>query len=293
MIFLLFGILTIFLLCPELVAEGGKNGLVLWATILVPSLLPFSLFVSLLRKKLADSPSRYLILIAGLLSGYPMGAKIAGDMYQEGSLSYRKATFFSGFTNNPSPMFVLIFVAGTNLGLTTQKYLFYALLLLSSCLGSFLYSFFLLPSGKIPPQRTLSQNSTASGKNLLDELDNEISSAAELLIKIGGYIMLFSIITTLIQHCPFLPHHLQLFLCSILEVTTGTVQIADSFLPQHTKIILSLVATTFGGLSSIAQTNGVLQHTGLSSHHYIIIKMLSAILAFLLALLFFGSRNLF
>lgn len=110
MLILCFIFLALLLVFPETAAEGGRNGLILWATVLVPSLLPFSILTSLLRKKLQGSRLSYLLLTAGILSGYPIGAKIAGDLYNDGSLTKKQAVFFAGAINNPSPMFVIFFV---------------------------------------------------------------------------------------------------------------------------------------------------------------------------------------
>lgn len=296
MLILFFILLFILLLFPEAAADGSKNGLVLWATVLVPSLLPFSILTSLVRKYMQGKPFHYLLLAAGVLSGYPIGAKIAGELYTDGVLSKKKALFFAGFTNNPSPMFVIFFVAGNMLHLSEGKYTFYLLLLVSSLLGSLTFTFFtrekkdgirlsknntlypcsISPSGSCPgPPLSLSK-----------VIDTEISASALLLIKIGGYIMLFSIITALIQKVPYLPASLRTVFCGLLEITTGNVMIAQAILPHSIKIILSLAATTFGGLSAAAQTNSVLQKTGLPVFQYVLIKLISSLYAALLAFLF-------
>nr|MBP3598203.1 hypothetical protein [Eubacterium sp.] len=285
--FILFILLAILLLCPEIATEGSKNGLILWGTILVPSLLPFSVLTSLLRTRVQGTPYKYLLLLAGILSGYPIGAKISGELYLDGSLSRRQATFFAGFTNNPSPMFILFFIADNLLSLENERYLFFFLVLLSSFLGSFLFVLCFLQKEKKKASLPTHSMSIIQQKNLLQQMDIEITNSALLLLKIGGYIMLFSIITALFQAIPHLPESLQLLFCSLLEITTGTTNLALYGFSETTKITLSLAATTFGGLSAAAQTNGVLQKTGLSILHYIAIKVLSSIFALLLGVLFF------
>ena len=94
--------------------------------------------------------------------------------------------------------------------------------------------------------------------------------------------MLFSLFTALIRSVSFLPERLVVFLCGILEITTGSALIAEAPLIHSTKIILTLAATTFGGLSAVAQTYSVLRNTGLSIIHYIGIKGLSSLFALLL-----------
>lgn len=288
MLILCFVFLLILLLFPEIAAEGSKNGLILWATVLVPSLLPFSILTSLIRHYMKGRPFHYLLLAAGILSGYPIGAKIAGELYKDGSLSWKKALFFAGFTNNPSPMFVIFFVAGNMLHMGSGKYLFYVLVLLSSLLGSLCFILFTKKTAhgksELPnrpaPERT--EPKTFSGV-----IDAEISSSALLLIKIGGYIMLFSIFTTLLRRLPVIPYYAKLLLGSIAEITTGDAMIAEAPFAPSTKIILSLAATAFGGLSAAAQTNSVLQNTGLPLSRYLIMKLLAGMFALLLGLIIF------
>ncbi len=284
---LLFLLLIILLLCPETATQGSKQGLLLWGTILVPSLLPFSLLTSLLRTRVQGTPYKYLLLVAGILSGYPIGAKIAGELYAEGSLSWSQATFFAGFTNNPSPMFILFFVAENLLSLGENRYQFFFLVLLSSFLGSLIFVLFFLRSSKEKHSTPSHPQALSHVPNLLEQLDEEIINTALLMLKIGGYIMLFSIITTFLQSVTFLPPSIRLFLCGIIEITTGATQISTSGLPLTTKITLTLAFTTFGGLSAIAQTNSVLQKTGLSMLHYIAIKGLNGLIALFLGFLFF------
>lgn len=294
MLILFFVLLFILLLFPGTAAEGGKNGLILWATVLVPSLLPFSVLTSLIRTYMQGKPFKYLLIAAGILSGYPIGAKIAAELYRDGALSYKEALFFAGSANNPSPMFVIFFVAGNLLHLSSGRYVFYLLVLLSALLGSLVFICFApcLKNSR-PEEETKSGEGRrssafvpASPISFSKTIDAEISSSLFLLLKIGGYVMLFSVFAALIKNLSFLPAAFKLPFCGLLEITTGNAVICQSALSDSLKKILSLAATTFGGLSAAAQTNSVLQKTGLSISHYILMKLLSSIFAILLAALF-------
>jgi hypothetical protein len=48
------------------------------------------------------------------------------------------------------------------------------------------------------------------------------------------------------------------------------------------KIVLTTVLASFGGLSGMAQTKSVLGDSGLSIKSYFIVKLLNAVIAFLL-----------
>ena len=287
MLFFLFFILAFLLLFPDTVCSGAKDGLFLWATVVLPSLFPFCLCTSLIRTYTNGSFSKYLLLFAGILSGYPIGAKLSGELYQKGVLSYRNAVFFSGFTNNASPMFVIYFVGSSLLHLGNERYLFYLLLLLSSFLGSFCIRLVLCRSSK--DRHTLPVNATkkesADSLSLFDRFDLELNHSAELLIKIGAYILVFSVLTSFLKQMVFFGTLPTAFLCGILEITTGNHLICQ-FLPDSIlKTALSLAITSFGGLCALAQTNSVIQKNGLSIFWYTIAKLLSAVFAFFLGLL--------
>lgn len=181
-------------------------------------------------------------------------------------------------------MFVIFFVGENLLHLGAAKYPFYLLVLLSSFLGSIC---FCLLTAKFPHKRN-SRTLPPSPPAVTDSapfsriIDEEIASSALLMLKIGGYIMLFSIFTAFMQRISFVPEPLRLLACGVLEITTGTTMLAQAPLSASMKIILSLAATAFGGLSATAQTNSVLQNTGLSLSHYLIMKLLGSFFALLL-----------
>ena len=287
MLFFLFFILMFLLFFPNTVCSGAKDGLFLWATVVLPSLFPFCLCTSLIRAYTNGNASKYFLLFAGILSGYPIGAKLSGELYQKGELTRQTAIFFSAFTNNASPMFVIFFVGNTLLHLGKKCYIFYLLLLLSSFLGSFfiwILNRYINQSKASFPKMPLKKESE-NKLSLFQQFDYELNNSAELLIKIGGYILVFSILTSFLKELKRIPPFLSTFLCGILEITTGNHLLCQNMADSPQKTALSLAITTFGGLCAFAQTNSVIQKNGLSLSCYLCSKLLSAIFAFFLALL--------
>ena len=97
-IFFYICLLFFLLFHPKEALTGVKNGLGLWLNIMIPTLLPFLILTGALlktgniRKLLKPSaffwktffglsPAGAYVLILGLLCGYPMGAKLAHDLY--------------------------------------------------------------------------------------------------------------------------------------------------------------------------------------------------------------------
>ena len=121
--------------------------------------------------------------------------------------------------------------------------------------------------------------------SLFDQFDLELNHSAELLIKIGCYILVFSVLTSFLKQTVFFGPLPTSLLCGILEITTGNHLLCQSLADSPIKTALSLAITSFGGLCAMAQTNSVIQKNGLSIFWYAGSKLFSGFFAFFLCLL--------
>ena len=104
--------------------RAATNGLTLWATCVVPSLFPFFVITNLLSHtkvvdfigKLLDRFMRPIFnvpgiggfaFVMGLISGYPVGAKIVSDFRENGAITKDEGERMLAFTNNSGPLFIL------------------------------------------------------------------------------------------------------------------------------------------------------------------------------------------
>ena len=118
---------------PEAASEGVRTGLRLCAGTVIPSLFPFFVVISLLLQLgLADALQGVcgpvmgplfhmrgacaLPLLAGLLGGYPSGARTAAGMYAQGRLTREEAETLLGFCDNCGPGFLLGYAGAAVLG---------------------------------------------------------------------------------------------------------------------------------------------------------------------------------
>ncbi|MCL2342171.1 MAG: hypothetical protein FWC53_03910 [Firmicutes bacterium] len=102
----------------------AKNGLLLWANSVVPSLLPFFIAANLLSYtevipllgKLLNKFMRPLFnvpgegafaFIMGIVSGYPAGAGIVSDFKKQGVCTAAECERLISFTNNSGPLFIV------------------------------------------------------------------------------------------------------------------------------------------------------------------------------------------
>lgn len=104
--------------------SATKNGLLLWANSVVPALLPFFIATELLSHtsivtSIGKLLNKYMkpifnvpgigayAFIMGIISGYPVGAKIVTEFRNNGMCSKAEAERLLAFTNNSGPLFII------------------------------------------------------------------------------------------------------------------------------------------------------------------------------------------
>lgn len=302
----LLAFLASILLFPSLAFAGAKNGLLLWWDTLLPTLLPFMiisgliirlritkalshLFYPLFRNLLPISQEGSYPIFIGFLAGYPVGAKTTADLLDQKSISLQEGQLLCSLTNNASPMFVLSYIAGAKL--LSPKLGIWLLLILysSSYLSTLLWH---MMSDKVVKNKTSTITaSTLNSKQTMPVfefamIDDSILSAFEVVTKVGGYVVLFSVLASFLGALPIGNRVLIACLSGVLEITTGIQNISVLSLPLNIKVILIATVTAFGGFSGFAQTKSVINQTSLSSSSYIITKLISAAIAFCLSTFF-------
>ena len=280
------------LLAPEEAFQAASDGLLLWFYTILPSLLPFIILSNFLisTKKIPALLHRFsnffsivmglstygaYTMILGLFCGYPMGAKVTGDLYREKLINIQEASYLLTFTNNPSPMFISSFLLGKIL----QKPKLYLQTLLILYLAVFCTSFlFRLYYHRFENYAVLSATTSAeSTNNYFSLMDFSIMNGFETITKLGGYIILFSIVASLLQHIETPVSVFQDFLPGIIELSTGVVEISKTSYAFSIKYIAILMCISFGSISTILQTKGMLFGTPLSLKPYIIGKIIHTI----------------
>ncbi len=301
-------IIMVLLLCfPKLSLEGARKGLLLWYQTVLPTLLPFMICTNLImamngvtylmapiapifRLLFGLSKNGCFILFNGILCGYPMGAKTCSDFLDQGCISAVEAKSLYAVSNFPSPMFLAGYVmskagqaAGGNFVLPFWK-------LAISIYFPIIPIFFLA-------RNIYGRSDTFARSNLNKEttwlpglpFDETLMSSIELMVKIGGYLMIFSILSQFMQK--LLPSGaITVLLIAITEMTTG-IDLAANLVPGFKGILIMLAAATFGGFSGVFQVKSVTKNVGLSIRHYILWKFIHSLTACLL--LAFMERRLF
>jgi len=282
MIFCSLLLLILLLFFPEIAMTGSRYGATLWLTQLIPTLLPFFIAIRLFSTCMPHLSAKRPFLLLGLLCGYPAGASLVTEQYNKGLISKRQAYFFLGSVNNPSPMFVLVFCGQTVLAISkTEATFLFLFLLLTSFLGSGI--FFLLNRSKntkfISLDSSSSPKTTSNPSTISEKIDAIILDSFTLIVKIGGYVILFSILGQFLISILPKDSILSILFTGFLEITSGVSYLKHSPLSFELKKVLILVILSFGGLSATAQTGSVLTQSKLSLFPYVVNKGLNSLLA--------------
>ena len=294
-------LLLYMLLFPKKVLADSLAGLDLWFHTVLPSLLPCMILSNVLiganvvsqlmrpfsgffRHVLGLSPEGGYAWLLGLFCGFPMGARLTGDMYRQHRISREEAVYLLTFANQSSPMFLSTYIVLHGLGDSTLTLpvfvIFYASAFLTSLVFRIRSRRFGLPPSK--PKKEVPEQ-TSYG-NLLD---TSIMNGFEIITRLGGYIILFSILAGIVLQLPAPLRTAAPFLSGLTEITTGIHTISGTTLPLQVKFTAIVCCTAFGGFSTVAQTSCMLNGTGLSIFTYLKGKLVNAAVAGLLCLFVF------
>lgn len=275
-------LLFLFLLYPQYTTEGARYGLLLWYNSVVPALFPFMVLSNLivhagglfslmmpvykiLHPFFPVSPAGCYVLLTGLLCGCPMGAKTCSDFVSDGTLTREEARFLLAVCSHPSLMFILGYVYPFY-----SEYIASWQLLLCVYLPIIILAFMAKIVYRVPSAATGISNLAAMAPNTKSPVsspsaDESILSAVEILCKIGGYLMLFSIMILFIRNTEWIPDPIRLTLIGSMEMTTAVRELASSLKFPYA-FPASMAALNFCGFSGLFQIRSVLNEkkTGLS-----------------------------
>lgn len=294
----LFAAMLIF---PQAVFSGAEEGLLLWFQIIFPTLFPFLVVTSLLlssgglnlitrlfgglfRRIFRVTQNGAFAVLAGFLCGYPMGAKVTADLLRAEKISDREARYLISFCNNTSPVFIINFIVWKTFG--DERLMLPTLLILigSPVLMSFIFRRIYL-KGRHPfpePSAALKEKKTRFDFSVLDSC---MMNSFEAIVKVGGYIILFSVLLSLLEELSG-QNSILMAAAPALEVTNGILLLSSSVSDPGLRYAAVLGLTSFGGLCSAAQTQCMLEGTGLSVIPYIIQKLTTAAAASLLSFIY-------
>jgi len=307
-IILFFVILLIVI--PENSIQHFAQGIVIWATKILPALLPFFILTKLLSyTTFTSTVGKFLspitqklygvggvsgyVYIMSILSGYPVGAKLTADLYKSNNITKRQAYTISSFTSTSGPLFIIGTVGIGFFG----SYRIGLIVLISHFVSALLNGLLYRNKEEFNSIHNLSQ---ASRKNILND---SMTESIQSIMVVGGFIALFymglqllltinafSLPVIMLEKLGINSNLTTAVTSGIIEVTSGALALSQCALNQNTICILLSFLISFGGLSIHAQAYCFLKEFGMRYSKFLLQKITHAIISasvtFVIILLF-------
>lgn len=298
---------------PQIYMQSVLNGILLWGTAVLPALFPFFFFSGLLIKmkavdklgaffskfteKLFHCPgSSGVIYILSIISGYPVGAKIASEMYKQGALTSAQVMRVNAFASTSGPLFI---VGSVGVGMFVS-HTCGLIILISHFIGALLNGLLYRNYGY--KQEKLNSTFTLN-KGTQDILSTTMYDSIISILLVGGYIAIFFIVIDVLFNCGILsllgagigkilsilglPEMMSTGLASgIFEVTRGCLDLSKSGVNLQILTPFACALISWGGISIHLQALTFLNKCNINTGVYFLQKFTQSIISGLVALVF-------
>ena len=275
--------ISLLILFPGIAMPAAAESLNMWFSNIIPAVFPFVVCINMLissdicfgslfaadtfMRSVFNLPAASVLPItAGLLSGCPLGGKITADMYLKGNITSDEAQRIIGFINNPSPVFVICAVGIGLLNSAAYGRLIYSSCLLSTFMCALIFKFYYTKNVLSHPVR--SHKDYSSGDIIL--------SSVSIILKIGGYIVFFGVISRFAEFIPYIGKYLS----CIIEMSGGSAEIASWGIDMRTKTSLIAFVLSFGGICIQIQVISFLKGIPVKKYIFFISCIIKAIFAY-------------
>lgn len=282
----LLGVMALLLVRSAVAGEAVRRGLTLCARSIIPALFPYfvvsGLFTSLgfaegVGRRLAPVTEHLFgvngagasALFLGLLGGYPVGGRTAGQLYRAGRLEKDEAQRLLAFCNNAGPSFILGVVGLGCFQSLRAGVLLYVIHALSAVLVG------VLQKKKGRPRRSAPRPLSPPEK-ILPAFIRSVQDSAGAMVRICGFVVFALVVQALLAELTGITHPAAL---GFIELTGGVVRLGSS----PSDFVWAATLLGWGGLSVHGQTAAVLAGTGLNMGRYFCGKLLQAAVSAVLA----------
>lgn len=305
---------------PEISLNSALTGVHLFVNSVFVSIFPFLVLINImihyngvhiyskilgniLCKPLRLPKECSVVLTVSILCGYPLGAKYACDLYEKKYIDHSTCERLISIASNPSPLFVIGAVGTSMLKNPTLG----LLLIISSYLSCVVIAILIPPKKHaINNKKVYSSSMTNTNLTIGDVLKSSIDNAFKVAISIGGFIIFFSVISSIIKNNILIDIVLK-YICEILNIQKETIQglflgsvemtngcsiLSNLNLNDMYKLAIISFLITFSGLSIISQTYSITYKYNFSLISYIKKKFIQGFISSLITIALF-NLNIF
>lgn len=260
--------LLLLILDSKTAAVGAREGISLCSSVVIPSLFPFLILSAMLPGRILGSKQpatawlcrlcgipdgAQSLLLLSFLGGYPMGAAMVTEAYNQGSISKSDAHRMLGFCNNAGPAFLFGMVSG----MFTDKRNIWVIWLIHIVSA--------LLVGILLPYR--SQGICKLNKQTPVTVTQALPLAVKTMANICGWVIIFRVFMAILDKWPlyYLPNEFRISTFGLLELSNGIISLSE--IPaEGGRFILSCGMLAFGGLCIAMQTASVTNELGIGMY---------------------------
>lgn len=303
-IMVLFIFLILLTIYPKESLNAAEGGINLWIFVVMPSLFPFFIISDLLISlripeniaRLFTPIARFLfktsgygayVFIMSIFSGYPTGAKITSELVLSRKITPMEGQRILTFSSTSGPLFIIGAVGAGMFKSTEAGYIIFICHILGAIINGILFGFF---NKSTPKEKDFSNKAFILNNNLPagNIMSKAIINSLYTSGFIGGYIILFSVIISMLDRIDFfscisslfkvfMPKSISIFpgiiLKTSLEISNGCKIISTLPYSFELKLILSSFIIAFSGFSVIGQVSSIIGKTNIKLKAYILGKL--------------------
>lgn len=288
---------TVFMLARGgLIIRYSRDALYMCFELIIPSLFPFFVMSGLLiysgfgsaveraarpimRPLFNVAPAGAAAFAAGLISGFPLGAATAAELYSAGCLSKTEAERLMAFSSNSGPLFIIGTVGAAIYCSPALGVTLYIIHILSSVLVGLIFSRWGLSRHSSPPMRLITRE-----QPLTEVFSSALSRAAQSILTVCFAIIFFSALSRAMLDLLPLPPLIYAAASGVCEFSTGVLGVSGLDISGAGKLVMTSFIIGFSGLCVHLQVIAMTSGAGLSHAPYFIGKLLHGGIAAMLTL---------
>ena len=307
----LISICIIIIFNPLIYAKSFLNGVTIWAFKILPLLFPFFILSKLIVSLLiftepADKLNKkfnffncIVIFFLSALAGYPMGAKLVANQFQDNQLDHFKSKIMLAFCSVSGPMFIigtvgLGFLCSAKAGV---------IILISNLVGAFLNGLFWLTvstKNKCQQHNIIAKDSKGLQNHPIQISDIVYDSLVSILM-VGAYVSLSFVLIEILSQLNIIKmisnavhwvsfksldlNIIESFVIGLIEITCGIFNLSQIQCSLFLKTIVSSCLIGFGGFSVLLQNLSILSPIKINAKYVLKQKISHSFFSLLIAIL--------
>ena len=282
---------------PDACITAVSGALKLCVTAVIPTLFPFFVCSSLLIAfGLGEFGSRFLsgvmrplfkvsgagavAVILGVVSGYPVGASCAVELYKTGKITKPEAERLLSFCNNSGPLFIIGTVGFAMNSSVALGGVLYIIHITAAISAGIIYA-------KISSKKNIENNlinplivdmsPDKKPKKLIEFFGDAVSKSVITILNVCGFVVFFAVVEKTIPEFIGSP-----FINSLLEITGGINGMSSMGIEPVLKFSLISMFLAMSGLSVFLQVSSIISSADISPKSYAVGKLIHGGVAFIL-----------